>query len=460
VNPVTGEQELMLVSESDEIRLGRNTDGQIANTYGLYGDTDLGAYIQGLGQTIGKKSHRSHLSFDFKVLDSPVVNAFAVPGGYVYLTRGILSYLNSEAELAGVIGHEIGHIAARHSAQQLSKAQLAQLGLGVGSVLSQTFRDYASLAQFGVSVLFLKFSRDHERQADDLGVEYASKAGFDAGQMAHFFITLERLHPSSDQSGLPSWLSTHPDPPDRIRTVERRARQWANQLGRRDLQVNSQTYLLRIDGLVFGEDPRQGYVDDSVFYHPQLRFQFPVPAGWKTKNTPSEVKAVSPKGDAVISLSVISGSSHNAIARQFMANPNARVLDRRDNAVNGLPAEQVVTDMATQQGTIRVLSYFIQKDGLVYVLHAFSTRPAFRNFSPTFDHALNGFASLTDPKRINVEPNRIRIRATKKTMIFSEALKELGVPEKRLQDTALLNGKSLHETISAKTLLKIVEKDW
>ena len=163
----------MLLSEPDEIRLGRKTDAQIAQTYGIYDDPDLMAYIEGLCQRIARGSHRPHLSFEFKILDSPVVNAFAVPGGYIYVSRGMFSYLNSEAELAGVIGHEIGHVAARHSAQQYSRAQLAQLGLGLGVILSEDFRQYAGLAQFGVGMLILRFSRDNEREADDVGVEYA-----------------------------------------------------------------------------------------------------------------------------------------------------------------------------------------------------------------------------------------------------------------------------------------------
>jgi len=169
-NPVTGRHELMLISEPDEIRLGQRTDAQIAQAYGLYDDPKLGAYIADLGRRLAKVSHRSRLPFEFKVLDSPVVNAFAVPGGYVYLTRGILSHCKSEAKLAGVIGHEIGHVGARHSAQQYTRAQLAQLELGLGAILSEDFGQLAGLAQFGVSTLFLKFSRDKERQADNLGV--------------------------------------------------------------------------------------------------------------------------------------------------------------------------------------------------------------------------------------------------------------------------------------------------
>ena len=157
-NPVTGRHELMLISESDEIRLGQRTDAQIAQAYGLYDDPKLGAYIADLGGRLAKVSHCSPLPFEFKVSDSPVVNAFAVPGGYVYLTRGILSYCNSEAELAGVIGHVIGHVAARHAAQQYTRGHLAQLGLGLGAILSEDFGQLAGLAQFGVNML-LKFNR-------------------------------------------------------------------------------------------------------------------------------------------------------------------------------------------------------------------------------------------------------------------------------------------------------------
>ena len=141
-NPVTGRTELMLLSEQDEIAMGRSTDPEVVQTYGIYENASLGSYIGVLGRNMGSISHRPQLTYEFKVMDSPVINAFAVPGGYVYLTRGILAYLNSEAELAGVMGHEIGHITARHSAQQYSKAQMAQLGLGLGSLISPTFAQF------------------------------------------------------------------------------------------------------------------------------------------------------------------------------------------------------------------------------------------------------------------------------------------------------------------------------
>ena len=202
VNPVTGKTELMLLSESDEIQLGQQSDKEVVAQYGLYDDAQLQSYIDQLGQKMVKISHRPNLSFSFRLLDSPVINAFAVPGGFVYITRGILAYLNNEAEFAGVLGHEIGHVTARHSAKQYTKAQFAQLGLGVGSILSEDFAKYSGLAQVGVGLLFLRFSRDAERQSDDLGVEYSTKVGYDAREMGNFFHTLDQMPaPRTDPPG-------------------------------------------------------------------------------------------------------------------------------------------------------------------------------------------------------------------------------------------------------------------
>jgi predicted Zn-dependent protease len=456
VNPVSGRQEFMLVSESDEIRLGKATDSEIARTYGLYQDDALQAYLEALGQQLARKSHRPELPFRFKVLDSAVVNAFAVPGGYVYVTRGILAYLNNEAELAGVLGHEIGHVTARHSAQQISRAQIAQLGLGIGSILSDNFAGFAGLAQFGVSALFLKFSRDNERQADDLGVEYAMRSGFDATQMADFFRTLERLRPESDQKGLPSWLSTHPDPPDRIRSIQIKTEQWHSKLGRPPLLVNEVGYLHRIDGLIFGEDPRQGYMEEDIFYHPELKFQFPVPKKWKLRNSPSQVEIVSSDQRAAILLAATREAQPQSAAKKFIQQSQAQVVTVDTAAVNGLPAQRVVSDIATEQGVIRILSMFVQKGELVYVFHGYTARSLFSSYLSEFRRTMEGFAVLTDPGKINKAPDRIRIRTVLKNGILQNALMEMGVPQDKLKDTAILNGKELHDTVIAGGLLKIV----
>lgn len=459
MNPVTGQHELMLLSESDEIKLGQTTDTEIARTYGLYDDQPLQLYLENLGTRVARASHRPDLTFHFKVLDSSVVNAFAVPGGYVYITRGILAYMNNEAELAGIIGHEIGHVAARHSAQQYSRAQLAQLGLSIGTVFSQTFRTFAGLAEFGVSTLFLRFSRDNERQADDLGVEYATKAGFDADKMADFFLTLERLNPSPDSKGLPSWLSTHPDPPDRIKAVRTKASEWNQRLGTTEGQVNRDGYLQRIAGIIFGEDPRQGYVADNTFFHPGMKFQFPVPGGWKLNNTPAQVQIVHPKGEGAVLFSAVPAASARTVANKFIQETRPEVLASEAITVNGLTAQRVISDVATQQGVLRVLSLFIKQQENVYIFHGISAPSLFSTNLAPFRHTMEGFRPLTDPKRIDVKPHRIRIRTTESAGTVRAALKALNVSEQDMEKIALLNGVNLSDTVPAKTSFKVLEQE-
>ncbi|MBW2317188.1 MAG: M48 family metalloprotease [Deltaproteobacteria bacterium] len=457
-NPVTGHQELMLLSESNEITLGRKTDAQIAQTYGFYKAPTLATYIDELGKRLAKGSHRPHLSFKFKILDTPVINAFAVPGGYIYVTRGILAHLNSEAELAGVIGHEIGHVAARHSAQQYTRAQFAQFGLGLGAVLSEGFRKYAGVAQFGVGMFFLKFSRDNERQADNLGVEYAIKAGFDATNMANFFSTLRRLHPSSNRDGLPDWFSTHPDPQERIGGVLTMARQWTQRLNAQDLQVNRNTYLHQIDGLIFGQDPRQGYVADGVFYHPELRFYFPVPHGWKLNNIPAQVQMINEKKTAAILFSLGPEHSPKAAARRFISDTGATVIESEATTINSLTAHRVIADIISQQQTVRTMSVFINKGDRIYAFIGFCSPEAFLIYQPVFENTMTRFGPLFDSKKIDVKPDRIRIFLTATSTTLEGVLKSQGVQGNKLKQMAILNGKHLYDTIPANTLLKVVEK--
>ena len=457
VNPVTGKQELMLLSEADEVKLGHQTDAEVIKEYGVIEDPKLTAYLDDFCQRLGKVSHRPQLSYRFKIVDASVVNAFAVPGGYVYFSRGILAALNSEAELAGVMGHEIGHIAARHSAKQYSKAQLAQLGLGVGTILIDS-PILSGLAQLGAGMLFLRFSRDNEREADDLGVEYASKTGYDATQLASFFETLERMNPGSDRSGLPGWFSTHPSPQDRVQVVRMRAKEWQQKLSLRDLKINRDPYLREIDGLMFGDDPRQGYVEENVFYHPNWRFQFPVPVNWKLNNKPSQVQMVSEGQDAFILLSVTSGSSSREAAREFITKTGASVIRSDAIQVNGLRSQRVISEVRTQKAAYRLMSYFIEKGKNVFVFHGLTSVERFQNYAPTFENTMRQCRELSDPKRIHVKPDRIRIRSAKATDTLEDVLRSFGVPKEKLKEMALLNGKNLDQVIPANTLIKVVEK--
>ncbi len=457
VNPVTGKQELMLLSERDEINLGRETDVEIVKQYGIYEDPKLTAYVKEMAQRIGRISHRPQLAYDCKILDVSVVNAFAVPGGYVYFTRGILAALNSEAELAAVMGHEVGHITARHSAQQYSKAQLAQVGLGVGSILVDS-PIVTSLAQLGVGMLFLRFSRDNEREADDLGVEYASKAGYDASAMANFFESLERLNPGSDRSGLPGWFSTHPNPENRISAVRIKAKEWQQKLNLKELRVNRDGFLRTIDGLIFGDDPRQGYVADEVFYHPVLRFQFPVPVKWKVNNKPSQVQIVNEGGDALILFLISNEPSSREAARIFVSKNNAGVIRSETVRVNGLPSQRLISDIRTQTEAYRVMSYFIEKDRKVYVFHGLTQMNRFQNYGRVFESTMEQFRELTDPRRIDVRPDRIRLVTARTSDTLENTIRSFGITGETAKVALLLNGGASGQMIPANSLVKVVEK--
>jgi len=182
-NPATGERHLNLYSESQEIQIGRDADVQISASLGIYPDKELTVYFEELGLRLASKSERPQLPWTFRILDDSTVNAFALPGGFIYATRGILSFLNSEAELAGVVGHEIGHVTAQHSVYRMSTQQLTQIGLGVGMVLAPELQKYGELASVGLGLMFLKFSRDDELQADELGLRYMGRDGYDPDEM-------------------------------------------------------------------------------------------------------------------------------------------------------------------------------------------------------------------------------------------------------------------------------------
>ena len=458
INPVTGKRELMLMSSADELAMGQQTNPQILQTYGKYEDADLARYVSALGKKLGALSHQPNLAYTIQVLDSPVVNAFAVPGGYVYLTRGILAYLNDEAELAGVVAHEIGHIAARHSAQQYSKAQFAQLGLGLGSMLSKTFRKYAGVAQAGVEVLFLSFSRSDEREADTLGVEYSAKAGYDSNHMANLFVSLERLNPGESQGGLPGWFSTHPNPENRIAAVKQDTLAWREKIQQTKFVVNRDQYLRQIDGIVFGEDPRQGYIEGNIFYHPQLRFQFPVPAGWKVNNTVSQVQMVNQDQNAVILFSMAPEKSPSAAAQAFINESKAVVVKSERIQVNGLQAHRVISDVTTEQGVIRVMSYFIQKGQTVYAFLGYTEQSRFNGYSSVFEQTMGRFKNLTDANKINVKADRLAVKRTTGQGSLRQALQKFGGPENKWEALAIINGMKLGDAVPSNTIIKFVVK--
>lgn len=459
-NPVTGKSQVVLMSEAQEIAMGKEADPQIVAQFGLYPDKALQDFITQKGKQLAAISHRPNLAYEFKILDSDVLNAFATPGGYVYFTRGIMANFNNEAQFAGVLGHETGHIAARHSVAQQRNALLGQLGIIAGVVINPNLAQFAQTASQGLGLLFLKFGRDAERQADELGVEYSSKLGYDATEMADFFLTLERQGQKTGAAQIPEFLSTHPNPGDRNVTVNQLANKFKRQLKIKDPIVNRNSYLQRIEGIVYGEDPRQGFLEDDVFYHPGLKFQFPVPSGWNYQNSPQRVQLAPKDGKALLMLSLAPGKTLQEAANTILQQNNLQLLDSKQVSVNGLSAIAMAAAPAAVQGQqpqdLRILSYVVQYGDNIYNLLGVTSTDMFSQYTPYFTRTMEGFKRLTDQSKINKKPVRIRIKTVNASTTVEQAFKSFSVPASQMEEHAILNGLKLTDKISKGTMVKII----
>ncbi|HDY88448.1 MAG TPA: peptidase M48 [bacterium] len=454
VNPVTGKREFMLMSESKEISMGKQAHSDIVKSFGSFNDDTIQSWFDERGQEMAKVTHRSKLSYTFTVLDSPVVNAFAVPGGYVYVTRGILGYFNNEAQFAGVLAHELGHVNARHTAARYSKAQLANLALGIGSIFSEEFAKYAQFASLGVSLMFLKFSRNDEREADKLGVEYSSEVGYDASEMSQFFHTLERMRPEG--GSLPHWASTHPDPGDRVKATLKMARNFQNTHQDKEFFIKRNGYLELIDGMIFGEDPRQGYVKENTFYHPGMKLLFPVPTGWKLTNNPTEVR-MAPEGQkAVLIFTFAPGDSPQDAALKFAQENKVTIINNKSITVNGMNGHHITGKIKEDNSEIVLISYFIRKEGYVFVFHGLSSPANSGTYEKKFDDTAYGFGELTDKSLLDVTPEKIQLRSANSRKTFKEVINDFDVPEKEHEELAIINGMELNQEIDTGTKIKII----
>jgi predicted Zn-dependent protease len=422
VNPATGKEQFSLYSESQEISMGKEANDQVIASIGLYPDSSWQNYIQTLGMSLASKTTRPDLPWSFHIVDDPTVNAFALPGGFIYVTRGILAYINNEAELASVVGHEIGHVTARHSVTQMTKQQIVQIGVAAGTIMEPKLEKYGQLINTGLGLMFLKFSRDDEKQADDLGLRYMYNDGYDPNQMVHVFEVLDRISGGSGSGRIPEWLSTHPDPGNRAQRIRAEIDTIKGVTSGR--KVARDGYLSHLKGLVFGDDPREGYFVGTTFYHPQLRFQFTFPEGWTTQNQKQGVLAASPKQDAVIQITISPSTALETAAEKFFNKEGVKSGPRQITTVNGQPATGAEFSVVSQDGPIAGNATFVAYGGKIYEILALSGADSWGTYRGTASTSIKTFAPLTDKRRISVEPKRLDIVVIPKAMTLEEFSKE------------------------------------
>ncbi len=441
---------------------GPKPDPAVIAQFGLYNNATLQRLIDAKGKQMTAVSERPG-DYGFTVVDSPVINAFATPDGHVYFTRGIMAYFNDEAQFAGVLGHELGHITARHGQKQQTRSTIAGIGMLLGSIVApRVMQSVGGIVQQGVGLGMLKYGRNDENEADGLGVKYSTKIGYDASHMADFFQTLQRTEAQSGVSSIPTFLSSHPNSADRYTRVKGLASQARQSVGSKALAVNRNQYLRAIEGLNYGEDPRQGFVENSVFYHPDLKFLFPIPSGWKSHNSPEQFQMQEPNGKAMLVFLGAPGNSLDEAGQALAKGIGLQSASAQKTTINGFPAlvfegDQVQQDQSGQQAAgAHVLAQLIQDGNSIYAFVGLAAPASFSTYARQFQQAAQGYARLTDASKLSRQPEHIRIKTATGTQTLASALAANGIPSKRYEELAILNGMRTTDKLAKGTLYKVV----
>ena len=421
VNPATGKRQFSLVSKDDEVAMGQEEAQKVAASMPILQNQPVQDMVKRVGMEMAKVSERPELPWTFTVLDDPVVNAFALPGGPIFITRGIITHMNSEAELASVLGHEIGHVTARHSASQMSKQQLMSMGLGVASVVSPTAAQYAGVAEQGLGLLMLKYGRDDEKQADGLGYRYMMKIGWDPREAVKMFQMLQKTSGGDKEGRPPEWMSTHPDPGDRAQRAEARSKELkAKNLNLDSLKRNREQFLRAIDGLSFGEDPRDGFFRGSTFYHPGLALQVTFPEGWQTANQPQVLAAREPEGKALVQLTAAKGASPDEALRAFFGNQGFSNVREVQVQTPATPARSAVFDVQTQQGVLQGETTVLTLKGRMFQILSVGGQGSLQAVDGIHRQVIASFKEVTDPAILNIRAPQVKVVQLPKAMTAEE----------------------------------------
>ena len=462
-NPVTGKQDFVLMSEAQEINLGKQAHQQIMKQYRPYNDPALQSYVEGLVDEIGKKSHRSNLVYHVTVLDSPQINAFALPGGYLYITRGIMAYMNSEAELAGVLGHELGHITARHGVRQQSAGTVAGiLGAGVGILTGS--REAAQAANVGSTALIRGYGRSHELEADRLGAEYIANVGYDPQEMLKVVEILKDQEDFDKQlakeegrepRAYHGTFSTHPANDARLQEVIGAADKIKTAATR---EAGREKFLKYMDGAVLGTAEQDGVLRKNKFYHTDLNLFVEFPEGWKINNLPDRLIATPKTGDAQLQITV-DDLNKNQTPKQYLTE------QFKGKISNGQPVQTAnfqgytgYTNLTTKGGKVpsRVAAVF-QGKRIYQVLIAGKDGNALNKYDDVGLKTIKSMRQLKNTERKLAKPKNIKVIRAKSGDTFASLARRSDLANHAEEQLRLLNGMYPDGEPTPGQLVKIVQ---
>lgn len=460
VNPVTHRKEFSLVSESQEIEIGRTSHKEIIEEFGYYDDVPLQSYVSKTGQELASVSHRRNLKFYFTVVDSHVVNAFALPGGYIYVTRGLLAELNSEAEMAGVIGHEIGHVTARHSARQITRATTYEILSTIIASIDPKLVPVKRISDVTASLIFLKYSRDDEREADKLGMEYALNAGYDPKPMASFLETLLRKEKEEEGGSLPGFLSTHPTTSERIVTVKREA-EILLKGSQAPKKIASNAYKSHLDGLVYGPGEKDGVVEKEVYKNKFAGITLASPPSWKNQKKRLLFFTRHPQRNYLFLLRI------HELKGDISLDAFVRLVDREMGlppgssqrvSLGGFHGVRKLYQRGDQKGGIGLsILYFLEKEKKIgYTLVSVAPLIEYSHAETYFTGIERSFRRLS-PEEINgIKIRRIKIHTVNKEETFFSLSQMYYGGSHKAKDIAEFNGLSEHTRLLPGEKIKLI----
>lgn len=468
VNPVTGKQDLVLFTEADEIALGRKTSEEVLQQYRIYENAALQQYVQNIGTKVANKSHRNNLIYRFTILDSKEVNAFALPGGYIYITRGLMAYLKSEAELAAVLGHEVGHVTARHSVRQYSANQLTNFGIALGSIFIPGANQATNqVAQLFGSALLRGYGREHELEADRLGAEYLARTGYNPNAMLDVIgvlkdqETFEKEVAQSEGREARAYhgvFSSHPANDKRLQEVVNTAKTLSEETSSANY-VGHEEYMSYMDNLIYGDSPRDGILRGHRFFHKELGFSMSFPRKWNVANYPDRLLLTAPNGEAIIQITAEDINKKLSIRDFMIQRMGLNNLERESPLnINGLNAYTGISVISNKQGaqpTRFTVIYFEQR---AYIIAGRSkVAKKFSKFDQTIIDTAKSFHELTKNEKELAKPMRLKVLEASNETRFSSLARQSPLESHAESKLRLLNGYYPNGEPNKGNLLKIVE---